>query len=345
MIGKFAFLVFAMAVTAGSNAAAAEVSPAAAPAPAAQAFAVEILNPAALALIEPGARISVRGEGYKWTEGPLWIDDGGYLLFSDIPNNTIVKYQPGQGTSVYLRNSGATGLYPGDYGQGSNGLLLNERGQLVLLQQGDRRVAAMAAPLSAPAANFITLAGDYQGKRLNSPNDGVYHSDGSLYFTDPPYGLDKGLDDQRKELPMQGVYRLSAQGDLVLLDASVTFPNGIALSVDEKTLYVAVSDPQQPVWLAYDIVADGGLANKRIFYDASDLIGVAGEQGVPDGMAVHSSGNIFATGPGGVWLFNPQGEVLAKIRTGKLSANCGLSADEKRLFIAAHDTLLEVPLH
>ena len=307
-------------------------------------FSIEIYQPAARALIDPSASMYIRGDGYQWTEGPLWVEDGGYLLFSNIPNNNIIKYQPGYGTSVYLDKSGATGIFPGDYGHGSNGLLLNAQGQLVMLQQGDRRVAAMAAPLSAPTANYVTLASHFQGKRLNSPNDGVFHSDGSLYFTDPAYGLEKGLDDERKELPIQGIYRVDISGDISLQDGSVQFPNGIGLSVDEKTLYVAVSDQQNPLWYAYDVARDGSLGNKRVFYDASDLVGIEGEQGVPDGMAVHSSGNIFATGPGGVWLFTPQGEVLAKIRTGRLTANCTLSADEKSLYITAHDALLEVKL-
>ncbi|WP_411992294.1 SMP-30/gluconolactonase/LRE family protein [Agarivorans sp. DSG3-1] len=305
---------------------------------------IEIINQQALSYLAEDAKISIRGKGYRWTEGPVWIAEQNYLLFSDIPNNTVIKYQPNQGTSVYLAQSGASGLYEGDYGQGANGLLLNDEGQLVLLQQGDRRVAIMDAPLTSPKSKFITLASHYQEKRLNSPNDAVYHSDGSLYFTDPPYGLNAGMDDQRKEIDYQGIYRLSSDGEVSLLDESVNFPNGIALSLDETTLYVAVSDDAHPRWLAYDLNADGSIENKRMFYNAKALIGVEGEQGLPDGMVVHSSGNIFASGPGGVWLFSPKGEVLAKIRTGRLTANCTLSADEKTLFITAHDTLLSVPL-
>ncbi|GAD04125.1 SMP-30/gluconolactonase/LRE family protein [Agarivorans albus] len=305
---------------------------------------IELINPQAKQFIAADAKISIRGKGYRWTEGPVWIEQHGFLLFSDIPNNTIVKYQPNKGTELYLENSGATGLEEGDYGQGSNGLLLNPQGQLVLLQQGDRRVALMDAPLNEPQSKFVTLAGEYQGKRLNSPNDAVYHNDGSLYFTDPPYGLNSGMNDSRKELDFQGIYRLSQDGELELLDNSVNFPNGIALTLDQKTLIVAVSDDKHPRWLAYDVNPDGSISNKRIFHNAKALLGVAGEQGLPDGMAVHSSGNIFATGPGGVWLFSPQGEVLAKIRTGRLTANCTLSADEKYLFITAHDTLMSVPL-
>jgi gluconolactonase len=307
---------------------------------------IEILSPKALEYIDTSEDITIHGNGYKWTEGPLWIDDesGGYLLFSDIPNNTIIKYQPNVGTSLYIDKSGATQLYKGDYSQGSNGLLLNTQNQLVLLQQGDRRLAIMDAPLSSPKNKFKTLASHFNDKRLNSPNDAVLHSDGSLYFTDPPYGLKDNMKDSRKELDFQGVYKLSSSGELTLLDDSVNYPNGIGLSKDEKTLYVAVSDEEHPLWLAYDLQNDGTATNKRIFYDAKAFIGVKGEQGMPDGMALHSSGNIFATGPGGVWLFTPEGEVLAKIRTGKLTANCTLSSDEKYLYMTAHDTVMSLKL-
>jgi gluconolactonase len=152
------------------------------------------------------------------------------------------------------------------------------------------------------------------------------------------------MDDPRKELDLQGVYHLNGKGELSLLDDQLSFPNGVSLSPDEKTLYVAVSDPKNAVWLAYSVLEQGKVANKRVFYDATDLVGVKGEQGLPDGMVVHSSGKIFATGPGGIWLFSPQGEVLAKIRTGRLTANCTLSKDENFLFITAHDTLMTLAL-
>lgn len=305
---------------------------------------VEIIDELALSLIDREASLHIHGRGYRWTEGPLWIEEGAFLLFSDIPNNVIHSYNADSGTQVYLEDSGATGLFDTDDNSGSNGLLLDPQGRLVLFQQGDRRIALMNARLSEPASEFTTLAGSYLGKRLNSPNDGVFHSDGSLYFTDPPYGLEKGMKDSRKELSFQGIYRLDSNGELELLDDTVSFPNGIALTGDEKRLIVAVSDPDTPVWLVYDINPDGSLGNKQIFYDASALIDVEGEQGLPDGMALHSSGNIFATGPGGVWIFAPDGRVLAKIRTGKLTANCSLSADERVLFITAHDTLMSISL-
>ena len=303
---------------------------------------VEILDEAAYELLRHDMRPVIRASGFDWTEGPLWIEEDGVLLFSDIPNNRVHRYEPGVGTSVYLAPSGSTAYHNDGSGQGSNGLLLNRDGQLVLLQHGDRRVAVMAAPLDDPAAEFITLADRFEGKRLNSPNDAVLHSNGSLYFTDPPYGLDKIMDDERKELPHQGMYRLEPDGEVILLDDSLSFPNGIGLSPDEKTLYVAVSDPRQATWFAWDVESDGSLSNKRVFFDASYLVGKEGEHGLPDGLVVHSSGAIFATGPGGVWMFSPDGEALARILTGRKTANCTFSADEKTLYMTASDTMMSL---
>ncbi|KMT66826.1 SMP-30/gluconolactonase/LRE family protein [Catenovulum maritimum] len=305
---------------------------------------VTIFEAEAEKYLSPNAKIETLASGHIWTEGPVWVPDAGYLLYSDIPNNKIMKFQPGKGAELYLNKSGATGLFEGDHDQGSNALLINSKGQLVLLQQGDRRVAIMDSDLDKPKSKFITLAGNLNGKRLNSPNDAVYHSDGSLYFTDPAYGLKERLNDPRKELAFQGLFRINPAGKLELLDDSINFPNGIALSKDEKTLYVAVSDEEFPRWLAYQVESDGSISNKRLLIDATDDVKVKGEIGMPDGMALHSSGNLFATGPGGVWLITPEGKVLAKIYTGKLTANCTLSADEKTLYLTAHDTLMSVAL-
>lgn len=305
---------------------------------------IEILDKSALAIIDPKASLNIIAEGFSWTEGPVWNADGEYLLFSDIPNNRIHKYSVKAGLSTFLEPAGATGLVVGDYIAGSNGLLINENNQLVVLQHGDRRIAIMDAAFSSPKPNFKTLVSHYKGQRLNSPNDGVFDSNGNLYFTDPPYGLPQGDNDPRKELPFNGVYLLRTTGELILLDDQVSYPNGIALSKDEQTLIVAVSDQTQPQWLAYDLNTKGTSENKRVFYDATHLLGQKGEQGSPDGMALHASGMLFATGPGGVWLFNDDGKVLAKIKTGQLSSNCTLSADEKRLYISANNYLMSIDL-
>ncbi|XQW83455.1 SMP-30/gluconolactonase/LRE family protein [Thalassotalea piscium] len=305
---------------------------------------IQIFDEQALRLIEPKANIVTISDGHTWTEGPVWISDGGYLLFSDIPNNVIKKFEPNIGTTTYLSEAGATGLFKGDYSAGSNGLLLNPKGELVLFQQGDRRVAVMKSSLDHPLSNFETLASKYQNNRLNSPNDGVFSSNGDLYFTDPPYGLDNVMEDAHKELLFQGVYLLKADGSLILLDDSLSFPNGVALSKDEKSLIVSVSDAKKAQWIAYHVKRDGTLEDKRVFYDATDLVGKKREQGLPDGLAVHSSGVIFATGPGGVNIFSQEGKLLAKIRTGKITSNCSLTSDEQTLYCTAIDTVLSIPL-
>lgn len=305
---------------------------------------VEIVDSRALTLIDAASPVTVIADGFLWTEGPVWIESEGVLLFSDIPSNTVFRFDPSSGISKYLEKAGATGLIEGDYDAGPNGLLLDSSDRLVVFQQGDRRVSYMDAPLHNPRGKFEALVSHFEGNRFNSPNDGVFHSNGSLYFTDPPYGLPEKTEDARKELSFQGIYLLGSNGTLSLLDDTVSFPNGIGLSLDEKVLYVAVSDPERPIWLAYDVLPDGTVTNRRVFYDAGNLIGASNELGLPDGMDVHSTDIVFATGPGGVWLFSPDGEVLGKIRTGKRTANCVLSADESVLYITAHDTLMSVAL-
>lgn len=305
---------------------------------------IEIYDESALAIIDKNASFEVLGEGFSWSEGPLWLPKEKFLLFSDVPNNTIYKYKAGEGISVYLKPSGATRISEHDSKQGSNGLLLNKSGQLVMMQHGDRRVALMDAPLNAPKANFQTLASKFDNKRFNSPNDGIFHSNGDLYFTDPPYGLNGGNDDAHKALPFSGIFRLSKSGLVTLEDKSTLYPNGIVLTNDESKAIVAVSDRAAAKWYEYDVEADGSLANKRVFFDVSDLVGKENENGLPDGMAVHSKGYVFATGPGGVFVFTEKGKLLAKLRTGKSTANCTLSADEKTLYMTAHDTLMSIQL-
>jgi len=305
---------------------------------------IEIYKKAALDIIDKDQTILTLGEGYSWSEGPVWVDDGEFLLFSDVPNNIIYKYKEGEGVQPYLTPSGATGLSTNDSQQGANGLLINQRGQLVIMQHGDRRVAIMDASTSAPQPIYEPIVSAYQGKRLNSPNDGVFRSNGDLYFTDPPYGLRGGDADPHKEIPFHGIYRLASTGQLSLEDDSVSYPNGVVLTTDESRLIVAASDQTAAKWYQYDVNEKGELFNKRVFHDASSLVGKDNEKGLPDGMVVHSKGYIFATGPGGVFIFAESGQLLAKIRTGKATANCTLSQDEKTLYMTAHDTLMSVRL-
>lgn len=303
---------------------------------------VEVLDESVTELIDPEATLTELGNGYAWSEGPVWVEEHGFLLFSDIPNNVIHKWAPGEGVTVYLEPAGYTGEDPRGGELGSNGLFISNDGDLLLAQHGDRRIARMNAPLDEPEPNFTTVAGSYNGQRLNSPNDLVQHSNGDIYFTDPPYGLEEGLDDPAKEINFQGVYRVTPKGEVTLLTDEIERPNGIEFSPDEKTLYVANSYNDNPVWMAYDVTEDGNIAHGRVFHDASEFTGV--DPGSQDGMDVDANGNIYATGPGGVWIFSPDGTVLGKIKTNKPTANCTIGQGGKTLFITADDQLLSIPL-
>lgn len=306
-------------------------------------FSIEILDDRALELIDADAEIQVIGSGFTWTEGPLYISDGDYLLFSDIPNNKVFKIDAKGNTSEYLHPSGFLGICSDCAEPGSNGLLLSPNGDLVLMQHGERRVAKMASALDDPKPDYEVLVDNYEGKRFNSPNDGIFDANGNLYFTDPPYGLPQQMDDPTKELDFQGVYCLKTSGEIVLVD-KLSRPNGVAVSNDGSKLYVAVSNPEHAVWYQYDIMETGNVVNKKIFFNVTDLIGKEGQQGLPDGMKMHSKGYLFATGPGGVWIFDLDSKPIARIHTGEKTANCTFSSNEKTLFMTADDYVLKVSL-
>jgi gluconolactonase len=291
---------------------------------------IERLDPRFDRLVPADARVERIAEGFDWSEGPVWDKKRGCLLFSDVPLNTVFQWQDGKGVSVFLKPSGYTGSTPRGGEPGSNGLLMDSQGRLVLCQHGDRRVARLD-----PGNKFTTLADRYMGKRFNSPNDGVYKSNGDLYFTDPPYGL-LGLNkDPAKELDFNGVYRISAaDGAVTLLTKEMTFPNGIALSPDEKTLYVANSDPAKAIWMAFPVKEDGTIGPGRVFADVTSSVSPA-KKGLPDGMKVDAAGNLFATGPGGVLIFAPDGTHLGTFATGEATANCGWGEDGSVLYITA----------
>lgn len=287
---------------------------------------IERNNPVINDLIPEDAQIEVLAGGFDWTEGPLWVEDGEYILFSDIPPNRVYKWAEGEGKSLFLEPAGFTGIIERTGEPGSNGLLLDSKGNLVLCQHGDRRLARMDAPLASPESKFLTIANAYDGKKLNSPNDAAFHSNGDLYFTDPPYGLEGKMEDPTKEIDFQGVYRIDADTTVHLLTDELSRPNGIAFSPDEKTLYVANSDPEKAIWMAYDVQEDGSIANGRIFFDATDKVSEE-NKGLPDGLKVLPNGYLFATGPGGVLVFTPEGEHLGTIRTGEATSNCAIGGD------------------
>lgn len=301
---------------------------------------VERLDPALDKLVPTDAKMEVIGEGYVWCEGPLWVPDEKFLLFSDIPNNAIMRWDAKSGSKLFLKPAGYTGTDPRGGESGSNGLVLDRKGRLILCQHGDRRVARLDSSLKDPQPKYVTLADRYEGKRLNSPNDAVVDSRNAIYFTDPPYGLVKGMDDPKKELPFQGVYRIAPDGKLTLLTKDMERPNGIALSPDEKILYVANSHGERPVIMAYQLRKNGKLGQSRVVYNAAES--AKKHEGACDGMTVDTEGNVWATVPGGVAIFTPDGNQLGLLATGDRTANCEFGEDGSTLFIAANHRVLKV---
>jgi gluconolactonase len=293
---------------------------------------LERLDPEFDKLIPPTNKLEKLAGGFEWAEGPVWDPKTQTLLFSDVPRNVVFQWKEGEGTRDYLIPSGYTGARTRGGEPGSNGLTLDAEGRLVLCQHGDRQVARLEKD-----GRVTPLARYYRERRFNSPNDLAYHSNGDLYFTDPPYGLEGGNKDPGKELLFNGVYLLRKSGEVVLLTAELPFPNGIALSPDEKTLYVAVSDQARPLITAYGVKADGTIENGRVFFDAAPL--AAGRKGLPDGLKVDVKGNVFATGPGGVLVLSPAGRHLGTINPGEATANCAWGGDGSMLYLTA-DTYL-----
>lgn len=301
---------------------------------------IEIFDPALESLVDPTTPIEILADGFTWTEGPCWIGNAedGHLLFSDIPRNSIFQWKASEGITLFMNPSGYTGVTYYGLEPGSNGLLLDSKGQLVMCEHGDRRVSVLT-----PSGGKRTLADNYQGKRLNSPNDGALHSSGDIYFTDPPYGLPAREKDPRRELDHFGVYRVKQDSnEVTLLTTELQRPNGIAFSPDYKTLYVAQSDPKQAIWKAFDVTADGLLANSRVIHDATASVGKL--PGLPDGMSVDSLGNLWASGPGGIYVMTSQGKVLGRLTTGEKTSNCTFGEDGKSLFITADSYLCRVKL-
>jgi gluconolactonase len=309
---------------------------------------IERIDPALDAIVPADAKIEKLADGCRWTEGPVWIH-AGYLLFADIPNNRVMKWTPPGALTVFMQPSGYTGIFKG-IEPGSNGMTLDPHGRLTVAGHAARNVWRLES--LAPGGHKTILADRFEGKRLNSPNDLVYKSDGSLYFTDPPYGLETQADnDPKKELPFNGVFRIRNAvahrpgappdpEDLQLLIKDLTRPNGIAFSPDEKYLYVAVSDPNHKVWMRYEVQTDGTLANGKVFYDATS----SQEEGLPDGMKLDQKGNIYSAGPGGVWIISPEGKHLGTLKPGEKVANCAWGDDGRTLYITASTSLYRVRL-
>ncbi|MEM9546544.1 MAG: SMP-30/gluconolactonase/LRE family protein [Bacteroidota bacterium] len=298
--------------------------------------AFEILDEEAYKIFDVNAQLEVLDSGYIWTEGPLWLKATNQLLFNDIPANKTYVWSESEGTKVYLSPSGYTSDLSRNGEPGANGLVLNAEGKLILCQHGDRRVALMNAPIESPTSDFTTIVDNYKGEKFSSPNDATFSKHGNLYFTDPPYGLSNPED---QETSFNGVYRFSKDGNLTVIDSTLTRPNGIAFSPDHKTLYVANSDPNLAIWMKYNMNDKTGIqGSKTIFFNATEYTKT--DKGLPDGLKVNSQGYVFATGPGGVWVFNPDGKALARIKTGQATSNCAFGASENVLYLTADDYIM-----
>ena len=291
-------------------------------------------------LLSDDAKLEVLAEGFTWTEGPVWMGGAkdGYLLFSDIPRNSIFKWTEKGGIELFMNPSGYTGVTYYGLEPGSNGLLKDRDGNLIMCEHGDRRISVLTK-----GGGKRTLVDNYRGKRLNSPNDAVLKSNGDIYFTDPPYGLPMREKDPRRELEHFGVYRVSgSDGSLSLMTTELQRPNGIGFSPDEKVLYVAQSDPKRAIWMRFPVKQDGTLDQGTLFYDATAEVGKM--PGLPDGLSVDLKGNIWASGPGGIWIFNKDAKLLGRINTGERTSNCGFGEDGTKLFVTADSYVCRIEI-
>lgn len=298
-------------------------------------------DPALDAVIDVNSPIEVLGTGYRWTEGPVWVKRGGYLLFSDVPANIAWRWKQGEGITQFLNPSGLVGPIPAGIREaGSNGLGVDRSGRLIIADSGTRAIAA----LDLATKRRTILADRYEGKRFNSCNDVAFGRDGAIYFTDPPYGLTEGDSSPLKELAFNGVFRLDRDGKVRVIDDTLKRPNGIGLCPKKTTLYVAMSDEARPQILAYPLGADGmPRAAPTVFHDFSEPLSRK-LPGMPDGLEVDKAGRLFASGPGGIYVLSPEGKALGLIATGKATANCAFGEDGRTLFLTSSNMLARVRL-
>ncbi len=318
------------------SAAPAPITSDAAPYPKDAKSSIERLDPAFDALVAADAAVEHLAAGFKWSEGPVWDPAQGALFFSDVPENRVYRWKDGAGITVAIEPSGFTGTQYNGRERGSNGLTLDPSGRLTLCQHGDRRVARLAAD----GKGFETVVDKFEGKRFSSPNDLCFDKAGNLFFTDPPYGLPS---DTRQETAFNGVYRLGTNGKLTVVASELSRPNGVALSPDEKTLYVGSTDDKEPFIKAYTLNADGTVAASRIFFDGTELMKRTGRRGGFDGLRIDAQGNIWTSGPGGILVISPAGKHLGSILTSRPTANCAFGdADHQTLYITSNESLLRV---
>ena len=302
--------------------------------PASQAVSFEIYEQDFSDIVDQAAPSRLLGEGYQWAEGPAWDAERQSLYFTDVPANLAYRWSATNGVESFLEPSGVEPeLAQGMREAGANGLLMGKSGELLICNHGRRAVEAM----DLQTGQRRILASEFAGRRFNSPNDLIEADDGTIYFTDPPYGLE-GLDaSPLKQMEHNGVYRISPNGEVSRIVEDMSFPNGVALSADQSALYIAQSDPDAPLVRKLDLAGDKG---SRLWFDARPYM--KGHAGLPDGMAVSRSGHVFLAGPGGVLVIDTSARCLGRIATGRATANCAFGEDGRTLFITAQNRLLAV---
>jgi gluconolactonase len=301
---------------------------------------IERFDPALDDIVPSDWRIEKLAEGFEWSEGPVWMNAGSYLLLSDVPGNTMYRWSEREGLSIFLQPSGYAGPHPELFAEpGTNGLFPDGEHTILVADHGLR----MVARFDVRTKQKSPLATHFEGRRLNSPNDVIKRRDGAIFFTDPPYGLAGRNDSPIKELDFNGIYRVDTDGALRLIYRSMTYPNGLSLSPDERTLIVANSDPKQPIWMAFTLDERGDIVSERVFADASDLAAKK-YPGLPDGLRIVGDGTVFATAPGGVLVMNAAGKRLGLIRTGTAISNCAFGDDGKTLYMTSHHFLARIKL-
>jgi gluconolactonase len=307
---------------------------------------IEIYEKSAANVIDTDATIEVIGKGYKWSEGPVWIASRQMLLFSDVRENKIYRWNTKDTPVVYLTPSGYTDTAYRNGENGSNGLALDRDGKLLLCQSGNRQVARLNASIDAPKPEFMVIAPDYKGKKFNSPNDLVADSKNNIYFTDPIYGLPKGADDPTRELRFEGVYKISPDGKISLLIDSISRPNGIALSLDESILYVGSSDDKHTRWYAYHLDKNGDIQHGGVLLDGTGMKEKATVKQGADGFKIDKYGNIFGAGPDGINIISAEGKLLGLIKVfNRPTSNCAFNETKDVLYITADDEVLKINLH
>jgi gluconolactonase len=306
---------------------------------------IVLFDASASDLVDTTATIEQIAKGYNWSEGPVWVAEKKMLLFSDVPENKIFQWKEGDTATLYLTPSGYTDSAERHGENGSNGLTIDRNGKLLLCQSGNRQIVRLNAPLDTPKPVFTVLSANYNGKKFNSPNDLITDSKNNIYFTDPIYGLPQHENDPTREINFEGVYKINTGGKTTLLIDSIPRPNGIALSPDEKILYIASSDDVKPRWYKYNLDENGNIKDGGILLDAVPIKQNASHKSSPDGMKIDKHGNLFASGPDGINIISPEGNRLALIKIyNRPASNCAFNETKNVIFITADDLVLRVTL-